>query len=870
MEWWHGLVALADVYLLVSLGPWIALLVLQWLTERATRPRAARHEALQRLSADKVDHQQTWPALPRPGRYGEVDRAAARSLADLAAAVDVAERLWPTLVAYSLPTVTIGHALGLQAWGPLRKTWQVYRDANAFRVAVQRGQEAAAALNEGRRIIDSIPERMRGLLNETRAELGRLAAAGEAEAAAGTAGMGDILERVRLTESQVEGALDRLNQMAPNDAPQIVLQTDAFLADLERAVHEIDSYLGKTAQEREQASKVAERLTSGLGLAAERWEGLKTRGVKDPDVAAQLSALNSGAQRLAELLDQRTIHAYRQVNEDIPRFDEQMETMMRALDALEGALQASREGIKGDVQLLGQAQGACDEVVRQDPLVLPDASLATIERATAVFKEAERQYELGTLASYEAAATHASGASEQLTLAEQTAKELPAKAAVVRELLNAATSEVLGDWRSRADRAREQLMIYPRHWDEKLAGSAGEALAQLEQAEVDLERISAAVRYQRQFRQSELGEATLVLTHARECIARARQLVEELELEAKRVLELKEEVDKAAKVIAAREVAALAKAQEHMLPELQVRNDELMTRWDGLLRSLGDVNLVNYDEAASDWLPSLHRELEELILEHDKSVDHYRRALTATRAQLDRQWTRLARLGIDAPPHPEENTDRLSLELDEWRKATDRAASDPHTLRDLVGKAASSLEQRIETAQRQVLDGRRTLSGLRRTFEGHSRAAHELRRELRELHRGSPWPNLTWDTDEADRGWERSMEHERNAQVAHTLPEACEEMQRAVEAVERAEQLYTRAYRQALGALRHLGEAVRGINTEIARAQRQAAACRAQGRADEASALDLRRTELERTIQTAEVAATFEDALRYLKDVSGG
>ena len=85
--------------------------------------------------------------------------------------------------------------------------------------------------------------------------------------------------------------------------------------------------------------------------------------------------------------------------------------------------------------------------------------------------------------------------------------------------------------RGRADRLREQLQVYTKHWDRGLNADKAEAISLLDQAEVDLERLAPNVRYQRRFRQSETEEALDILSHVRSSLDRGGELIGQLEAE---------------------------------------------------------------------------------------------------------------------------------------------------------------------------------------------------------------------------------------------------------------------------------------------------------------------------------------------------
>ena len=167
----------------------------------------------------------------------------------------------------------------------------------------------------------------------------------------------------------------------------------------------------------------------------------------------------------------------------------------------------------------------------------------------------------------------------------------------------------------------------------------------------------------------------------------------------------------------------------------------------------------------------------------------------------------------------------MAADLDAWRDTAERQADNPVALREILGRHAPALEQRIDLAIEQITAGRRDLEALDRHYRKAAQNAHALRMRIRDLRAENAFASLTWDTEEADRVWDEAMEAERDCQTARTLLQACDHLQRAVNAALQAEQLYSRVEHQMQSALRRLDDELRGLHAGIDRARKQPTPC---------------------------------------------
>jgi hypothetical protein len=871
VKWWYIPVILLDAYLILSLVPWIALQVLEWLLRRPGRALDIGGPRLHALTEAERAQAALWPSEPRPGRYQGADMAARDALTTLRAALAEAERLWPTLAVHAPVGQHLADVVLLRSWGPLLNVIVATRDAAALQRALGQGEQALAVLQDQRTFVEDVPSRVRGTLNDTRADIRRLTAQMEAEQEVGTVGLDKMEQRLQRAEQEVERALDALSQANPQTLPQVVYDIDELLKLLVPAVEEMDRTLSQAVEERNKAQTLVTRTQSNLQLVAERWEALQARGATEPAIARGLAELRLTAEQLQQIVKLRTLDAYQQAGTEVEQLDGQIAALTGKLDALDEIMQRSRQVVEGDVQALTQAQTVCNTLVSQDPLLEPDQSLTLIEKAGEAYMEAERQRGLGTIQGYETALRLSETAGRYLAEAQEVGTALPEQAQQARALLATLSADLLGEWRTRAGRVREQLQTYPRHWEGKLAGDTGEAFANLDQAEVDLERVSPNVRYQRRLRQSELTEAISILEHGRGCMEKAQEAITQLEAEAERIAKLQNSLMDALHRLTQQTLPVLRGLNKSMLPESQQRLTELQQNLRERMLLYGDPAKINYDEAAGEWLPSFMRQVEELHLAHENSIRHYQELMREAFSRIDRQWARLNRLNPLDPPGPAEDVNRLAADLEAWRTEAEKQEDNPLALQELLGRSTAALEQRIEVAQRQITEGRRALEGLDRQYAKHAQAVRDLQTRILTIQRENHWPKLVWDTLEAEHAWQKTQELERVGRAAVGLVTACDQVQQAVNAAQQAEQLYARVERQMDSAVRRLDDEYRAVVNGQRRIQSRAEALRArdsspEGSSEELAALDELNASVERALQMAEATATFEDALRYLRD----
>jgi hypothetical protein len=865
--WLRVLVLAVDIYLLASVAPWLLLVVLEWRLQHAADSPSECDRRLHLLRTETEDEDQFWPQAPRPGRYAELDRRASEALTRLHDLLHEATSLRPVLSTFRPTPLAPLDIARFRAWQPLLRNYSLWRHARQLRRLLDQGDDVLLHLQQGRQRVESIPTRLRAELNEVRAEIRRLQAVLEAEKEeAGTVGLEELAHHLDAVEADIAQMLDALSQATADAMPHVVLEADALLQRAAPDVHGLDEQITQAVSSRNQAENLIERLGSSLNLLEERLAGLIARGAREEAPGHELASLRADAKRVLQKANRRTVSAYHEIHADVAALDARMAALGEYLDALDDVMEQSRAAIQGDVQALAEAQHALTELARNEPCLVAERTASLIEDAAQSFAQAEEQQALGTIEGYRASLTLSEEAMQRLAEAREAIAALPERLATLRDLAGVASAPVLSEWRARAARVREQLQAYARHWNTEMAGSAGEALALLDTAETLIRSLAPGARQARRVRESEIEHATEILTQARDAIFVAGEHVEALEAELARIEALRAQLLEGLEELQEVAFPALQQAGRHMLPELRQRLNSLADALKEQVSLAADPAQLDHDRAVNAWLPSFRQQIEELDAEQARSRAHYAGLLRETIRRIDKQWTRLARLDPYDPPLPAEDVVRLAADLDAWRDTAERQADNPVALREILARHAPALEQRIVLAIEQITTGRRDLEALDRHYRKAAQNAHALRMRIRDLCAESAFANLTWETEEADRIWDEALEAERDCQTARTLLQACDHLQRAVNAALQAEGLYARVEHQLQSALRRLNDELRGVHGAISKARRQADALRERGEEEEAAEIERACDGAERGIELAYASGTFEEALRRLRD----
>ncbi|MHB1294074.1 MAG: coiled-coil domain-containing protein [Anaerolineae bacterium] len=864
MQWWYFLVALLDLYILASVGSWLAFQIVEGLLQRSGRSLPAVTARAFALADAERAQAGVWPSLPRPGRYQAADTLALENLATLREHAFEVHRRQPVLALYAPPTFTVLDVLLLRAWPALIRSWRISADVRALHALLDRAEAALEVLQEQQQLVTEVPIKARAALNENRAEQSRLSALLEDEREWGTRGLEDLIRRVAEAEEETGRLLDALAQATDDDAPGVIATIDEKLAALTAETQQLDALVTAVVAERSRALSQITRLRSSLALADERWAGLRTRGATEPEVAEALHTTGAAIDHLAAHTTRQSVEAYREINAGAGEVDAQIAALQAQLGALDQAIEKCRAAEQTVREAMGEVRAACDVLRHQNPPLEPDQSLALMGQAQEATTEAERLQSLGTTQGFQEATERYGAVQELLAQAHDLADEMPEQVQSVERALGTLNATALANARTRLDQARTGLQSYPRHWNGAPAERAGAALADLEQARLDLERLPAAMRQTRGFLQSGITEALAALEHGQAAMNNSLATITELETGLTRVEGLRAEAEKALDTLLIRVLPELQAENARMLPEVQKRLDAFLEAVRVCSLSMANPAEIDYEQLVRIDLPALKQQSDEVAKAHVQSIKEYRDALRQALSTIDRKWAHLVKLDPNAQPGPDENIQQLAGEMDDWREDAERQGENPVGLRDILDRRHPALEARIDETIRQITEGRRDMDVLEKAFGRHGQAVRNLRSAMRSRQQGQ-WSALTWEIDEAEQAWIRAMELERGSRASLTLRTATEQMQRAVNAADQAEQLFARAERQVSAAILRLDGELRDVTTALQRARRRAESLRAAGATDELAALEELCNSTQQCIESAERAGAFEEALRWLR-----
>jgi len=861
--WLRVFVVLFDVYLLASFGSWFALHFVQWRVQCSGRSYEAGRDRLYQLADVARKYASALPESARPGRFAVPDQLAEEQLIALKVIFAEAQALLPTLSPMAYTRLGLPQALLLGGVSPLIKVVGAWRDARTLWRVVDRAEASLRIISEQDALVQSIPSRTRAALNEIRAEVSRLSAVLESVQEEGIQGLEDIGQTLEEIGEQAEGALDALSDSV--DASVTIYNIDKYLAAASPTLQQIDAMLGHAAEARGRAQSVLTRIYTSLDLAEERWAGLQTRGATDPDTAAQIKAVRAQSRTLPIVEKMGPLADYENVTDRALAIDSDIQRLMVSLDSLEALVRESKDALLEASVAAQNAEEACRQVGREDPGLVPDESLTLASNAREECSQAEIQREKGTRQAYEASIAHAQKAIALAQSVQDTLTALPDTVEQLCELLAIVSEGEQKAWRLRLERISDGLKEYPRHWEQELEKRAAEAAALFDTISQDLATLPAEIRAGHRMRQSQLSESLVTLAHARGAMDRAKELVGDLEQSLDRIQEQRRELEEAILDIEQHTMSALRDLRSLMLPELQQRVDKLWATFADESAVYRDPSKVDYDQAMTRWLPAMREQIAELSEEHHKSVRHYRRTERECTHRIDRLWTRLQRLDPYQLPAPAEDVQGLARELDAWRAAVSQEADNPSALRDLVGRDAKALQRRLVNVIQEIEDGRSRLGVLSREYRRLEQAAERLSALVSDTQAHSKWSAIDWGLEEAEEAWREAVSLERESQAARTLSEAVDRLQRAVNAAKRSEQLHTALESQATGGLGTLDNEMRTVIRLYERGQRIEQSLRQQNRSDRAERAAARLASAQRALETAQGAATFDDALRHLR-----
>lgn len=866
MTWWLWIVVAVAVYLLVTMTPWILYQIVVWRLRRRRPLLAAETQQLERLKEAKAKHAERWPERPRPGRYEPVDRVALDHLVRLRIIISQADDLWPAVASFEPEQPSPLQVLLLGAWRPLAMALRTWRDKRRLNGLLDEGEQTVAVLDEQWTEAQAIPGRIQTELSELRAEVGRLQAQWQAEVDAGMQGLDALGSGLALVDESLGDAFQAMGEAPADEVAAKALEAAERLDQAIETTRALESELTLAIETRLRALESLERAEAGLRLIEERWADMQTRGANDPAMAQEIQGLAVVRDELASMAEQATPEAYAELLARINSYQTRERFLGEQLDALDGLMQRTQEALAGDVGALAAALEACEAARASDRLEL-DICDAQIAQAQEIYAQAEEQQSLGTWHGYQTALSLAEQArqtvAEATSLAEKTGQDL----AEIEAERQQVTPEIRAALCDRADKAGVSLQYYVHHWNDERQSEWKRANALLEQADRAWQSLPAALLEEATLKQSDLPELSETLRRIKGAVRRAHQLVEQLEGYHARVSSQRRTLEEGLGELEGELNAELGAAQDSMLPEVREQYDAWRKSYKARQAALRDPGQINYDEVADQWLPKTLAEGREILGAYREDVSRYRRLSQETLRRVDKEWQRLNKLDPMKHPRPqEEDLERLITDYAAWQDAIETHEENPALLSDLVSRHATKLEKRIDAVRREILEGRQTLASLDRQYEQQLQAMQKSRNTIRTMLQDSQWREIEWDLADGESLVERSVTYQESSRQADLLDDAANQMRRAVRLVEEAVQIYQGMEQQLRSAQDKLNREFRAASADLDRAQRRAGELRQQGASEALRGLEERCASAMGLISLAQSAATFDDALRHLRE----
>ena len=866
MTWWLWIIVAIAVYLLVTMTPWILLQVAVWRLRRERPYLAAEKEQLEGLKEAEAEHAARWPERPRPGRYEPVDRVAIDHLVRLRIIISQSNDLWPALAGFEPEQPDPLRVLLLGAWRPLITALRTWRNKRRLNALLEEGQQTVAVLTEQWTEAQSIPGRIQTELADLRTEVRRLQAQWQSEVDAGMQGLEAMGTGLGQVDDSLGGAFQSMREASPDEVAARTLESEQTLVEATEAARALESDLQEAIAIRQRALESLERADSGLRLVEERWSGMQARGAKDPAMAQGVQALGGARAELVSLAEPATPAAYAEVLARMDAYHTQERSLGEQLDALDGLMHRSQEALTGDVGALTAALEACDAARASDRLEL-DICDAQVAQAKELYAQAEEQQAMGTWHGYQTALSFAEQARETVAEATALAERSGQDLAQIEADRQQAAPERRAAIRDGADKAGLALQYYVHHWNDERESEWERVNTLLEQADRAWHSLPASLLEDRTLKQSELPAIGETLERITAATRRAQQLVEELEGYHARVSSQRRTLEEGLAELENDLNAELAAVQERMLPEVRDQYDAWCESYQARLRTLQDAAQIDYDEAADQWLPKTLSEGREIQAAHQEDISRYRSLSQEALRRLDKEWQRLQKLDPMQHPRPhEEELERLIADYDGWQSAIEAQEDNPAVLSDLVSRHASSLEKRIDAVRDEIVEGRQTLTALDKQYQQQLQAVQKSRKTIRTLLQDSQWGEIEWDLADGESLVERAVTHQEASRQADLLEEAANQMRRAVKMAEEAAQIYQGMEQQLRSAQDKLNREFRAASADLDRAQRRAGELRQQGASEALHGLEERCASATGLISLAQSAATFEDALRHLRE----
>lgn len=865
MTWWLWLIVALALHLLASMTPWIALQIAAWRIQGRGPFLANQTLQFEQILAAEREHSERWPARPRAGRYRDVDSVAIEQLMRIRVIISQVNDLWPAVAGFTPPAPAPLRVLAMGAWRPLRDTLGVWRVKRRLNALLDEGRQAMYGLTHQWAEAQSIPGRIQAELADVRAEAQRLRAMWQTQVDEGALGLDSIGQGVASLDRSLGEGLDAMRQAEPEKLAAAALQCEGRLAKAVELARALERDLQRAIEVRRRALEGVERMDAGVRALQERWRGLEARGAREPAVAQRVRDLALVASELAGIAKSATTQAYEETLAGLDDYQALERSLSDQFEALEGLMRSSQEALVSSAATAAEAQRACD-ALREDGGLELDLCDALLVQTNEIRSQAKGQLALGTWYGYQTSLSLAEQArqkaKETADLSEATSMEL----AQVRTDRPLATPQVRDSLRERAHSADTALRYYARHWDDARQAEFERIYTMLTQADAAWELLPAALQRGEMPRQSELRAAAEALKQTTAATRRAHQLVEAQEGTLTRLNSQRRMLDEGLTEVDRDLLPTLEGVRDAMLPELLERYEAWSARYLARLPELKNAAQVNYDEVADRWLPETLAQARNILATHGEDVARYRRLAQEARKRIEREWQRLQKLDPMQRPLPEENLEQLTSDHEAWQAEIAAEIESPAALSELAGRRLAALERRIEAARRQITEGRQTLASLDRQYGQQLQSMQKSRAVMRALVQDSQWRQIEWDLADGEEQVERAAIYQEASREAESLDEAINQMRRAVNTAQEAQQIYHGVEQQLTSAQDRLNREFRAANADLDRAQRRAGQLRSQGQSDALRALEARCAAATSLIGMAQNAATFENALRHLRE----
>jgi hypothetical protein len=864
MDWWAYLLLALGVYVLAAGIPWLAYAVVRWLTARGGPYLEAEGDSQRQLQAALRQQRANWPAVPRLGRYRELDQKALDRLADLATSISDVEQLWPGLASYAGAPFGPLQVATLRGWPAMAAALAVRRDQRQVQRLLRVGERQLAEIVLLEGMVAEIPAAVNDLVQERARQAAALRSAIDAESQAGTTGLDDLRLESSALRSQAEQVGQSL-EAAGSPSDEVLLRADRELEAIGAAMAVAETRLAAIAVQRQTAEALLAESGQLVGALQGQWTRLEGQGAREPRLNQELTEISAAAEQLRAGLAKRTPEDYAQVAAGGQQLKQRLVNVQQELDTLGAALQTAQEGVAGDLAAIEDAHLVVASLGEREAPVLADASLALVEEAAESYRLAEERLQVGSLQALRESSESSTRGQALLQQALLRARETAQLADQASALLQTVAPEHRQQLHSQLDALGAELGAYAVIWRNRLSAMSTGAGQDLLQAERLLDQLPQGLVARTPAKETELAAGLETLARASDLVAAAEARVMELETNKKTVLRQRAELDAA---VADLRQSDLAKAQalySQMLPATQRALDEFVARLEQESQTMLDPAQADYDVALGTWMPAIREELGGLLQQHGQDVRQLSRALRDRRNKLDRAWRRLQSLLDRDPRRPEEDVDRLFETFGAWWDAGEAAEGQAAAMQALVEVQAPELEARIQRALDQLEEGRRVNRDLARDLNRAQREVERAREQAARRGADSGWPHLAWDLREADDLWRRANEAERANAVAATIAQANALLEQAIELTTQAEQAYQLEQDTAVEAQGKLDTAYQSAARQYDAAVRQAAELRAKGPSPELTILEGRLDAARRDLDASREAVTVREAEQRLQ-----